>query len=297
MLDKFVSKFSMYDILAMVIPGATILLFFSMLFSRIWKLNLVFNNNEVTSYFIIIVFSYILGFINQELAVIMWKIFRNNPLLLYVTLNETTKHNEKSPLRSRTYIMYRPTHRLSEIKIYCVLTFFVLLVMYACISDILFSHFDTESGVYLILCTVIYIILCGIIMYIKYKTFKIAKLMPGLVSDYYDAYYFVAQHTYCNDVFIMEGQVAFLKNMIIPISLFVAWPDSIWLSFSIIDILGVFWIKFFLILVCILMCICVYLRIKKIHGLVWENYEYLKVNEKHSEDTSIVICVQIEKKK
>lgn len=55
----------------------------------------------------------------------------------------------------------------------------------------------------------------------------------SIVSEYYDAYYFVAKHKYCDDIFIMEGQVAFMQNMILPLSLFVSWPDSIWIGFNI----------------------------------------------------------------
>lgn len=65
MLDKIVSKFSLYDFLSMVVPGVTILLFFSRLFSCVWKIKPDFYPNEVAAYFIILVLAYLIGLVNN----------------------------------------------------------------------------------------------------------------------------------------------------------------------------------------------------------------------------------------
>ena len=75
----------------------------------------------------------------------------------------------------------------------------------------------------------------------------------------------------------MEGQVAFMQNMNLPLSLFVLWPVNIWVTFGINGEERCFWAKLLLFLLCIGLCVWIYHRIKKILGLVWENYEDLKI--------------------
>lgn len=285
MLDKIVSKFSLYDILSMVIPGVTILLFFSRLFNCVWKIKPDFYPNEVAAYFIILVLAYLIGFVNLLLTAKMWKFFRNNPLLLYDTLESTTRHEGYSPLSVLTDRNTRPKGCLSDMFSYYGFTYIVILSCFGYLSKILFACFSSPNGEQLILInTLIYIIICVISMYALNRAYDKKTYNLTIVSGYYDVYYFVAKHRYCDDIFIMEGQVAFMQNMILPLSLFVFWPDNIWATFGIQYEERCFCVKFLLLLLCIALCICVYLRIKKIHGLVWENYEYLKINERHSVD-------------
>lgn len=47
---------------------------------------------------------------------------------------------------------------------------------------------------------------------------------PNEINQYYSKYYYVLKCRYSNDIPIMEGQVAFIQNMIIPISLALIFP-------------------------------------------------------------------------
>lgn len=295
MLDKIVSKFSLYDILSMVIPGVTILFFFSRLFSCVWKIKPDFYPNEVAAYFIILVLAYLIGLLNHALTRILWKSFRNTPYLLYDALENATKHSGYSPLKALIERKTKPKGCFSDMVFYCALIYIIVLVSFFCITNIMYCSFkDSDDGViFIFISTIIYILICRIAMYAINKSFgsndpkesndsKDSK--DSIVSDYYDAYYFVVKHRYCDDIFIMEGQVAFMQNMILPLSLFAFWPDNIWATFGIHYEVRCFCVKFLLLLLCIALCICVYYRLKKIHELVWENYEYLKINERRSID-------------
>lgn len=292
MLDKIVSNFSLYDFLSMVVPGVTILLFFSRLFSCLWKIMPDFYPNEVAAYFIILVLAYLIGLVNHTFTRILWNSFRNTPYLLYDALENTTKHSGYSPLKASVERKTNPTGCFSDMVFNCALTYIIVLVSFFCITNIMYCSFkDSDDGViFIFISTIVYILICRIAMYAINKSFgsndskESKESKESIVSDYYDAYYFVAKHKYCDDIFIMEGQVAFMQNMILPLSLFVSWPDSIWIGFNIDGSTRAFCVKFLLLLLCIALCICVYYRLKKIHGLVWENYEYLKINERHSID-------------
>lgn len=95
-MDKFTSKLSLYDILAMVIPGGAILLSLSLLFDGTWKMDTTFVSDEV-AYCIVIVLSYIVGLANHVFSCHVWKMFRNNPLLLDKTFEEAVKHPNFNP--------------------------------------------------------------------------------------------------------------------------------------------------------------------------------------------------------
>lgn len=233
--------------------------------------------------------AYLIGLLNHALTRILWKSFRNTPYLLYDALENATKHSGYSPLKALIERKTKPKGCFSDMVFYCALTYIIVLVSFFCITNIMYCSFkDSDDGVVrIIITTIVYILICRIAMYAINKSFgsnDLKEAKDPIVSDYYDAYYFVAKHRYCDDIFIMEGQVAFMQNMILPLSLFVSWPDSIWKGFDICGPTRVFCVKFLLLLLCIALCICVYYRLKKIHGLVWENYEYLKINERHSID-------------
>lgn len=102
-----------------------------------------------------------------------------------------------------------------------------------------------------------------------------------LLDFYYEAYYYDQKNNSNYSVSYIEGQVAFLENMFIPISLFVTLPFS---KYS--DCFG-FLItypndKFYIIVIILLLMMLaasiyvIYRRIEKIHYLVWSDYEYLK---------------------
>ena len=98
------------------------------------------------------------------------------------------------------------------------------------------------------------------------KSCKI-KTQNGIVHAYYKAYYHVAQKRYNNDISIMEGQVAFLQSMLLPV---IAMSVSLVCCgkmqpccpcASIVLILS--------------MIVTIYKRQMKIYNRVWEDDKYL----------------------
>lgn len=93
-MNQFLGKLSLYDIIVMVIPGGTILLFFL----DYYGVDLLYNGSYGISSLAVlgmVVASYIIGMGNHVIAKKLWRIFRNNGLLLSYSLgmvkNEDTK--------------------------------------------------------------------------------------------------------------------------------------------------------------------------------------------------------------
>ena len=93
-MDQFLGKLSLYDIIVMIIPGGTILLFFL----DYYGVDLLFNGfYDISSLAVFgaVVASYIIGMGNHVIAKKLWRIIRNNSFLLSYSLekakNEYTK--------------------------------------------------------------------------------------------------------------------------------------------------------------------------------------------------------------
>ena len=95
-----------------------------------------------------------------------------------------------------------------------------------------------------------------------------------ILNQYYEAYYYASKNGYNNDVSIIEGQVAFMQSMIIPISLFLILPKSLYPYMPYPEFICI--LKGFLLLLCIVLILVIPNRVKKIHYLIWCNFEYLK---------------------
>ena len=108
-------------------------------------------------------------------------------------------------------------------------------------------------------------------LYIKCSSNNSTERSLGL-EKYYEAYYYVQQNSQNKDIPIMEGQVAFLQSMTIPISLLATMQGSA-ASFMNCGI------RLLIFMVYIGIFPIVYDRIKKIHIRVWEDYEFLKRNK------------------
>lgn len=280
-MNNFVSKLSLYDILAMVIPGGTILLFLSKLFGCQWKVDTNFVSEELGWCFCLVL-AYIVGIVNHVFSSSMCGMFRNNPLLLEETFSEAVKHDcfnwleHLYPAWKRT----TPDGIKSDMFWHVALSCTIIIVAFGCLTNILFLCFSKEDEVIAIFVAVIaYTLICWLASYALNQAFKSDFSRHPITQAYYDAYYLVTKHRYGEDISIMEGQVAFMQSMALPLSLFVAWPNSLWESLGLIGCARICTAKLTLILLCIAVCYCVYERIKKIHLRVWEDYEFLKALE------------------
>lgn len=99
------------------------------------------------------------------------------------------------------------------------------------------------------------------------------NLEHKVLEHYYKAYYYVAKNKYSDDVFIMEGQVAFMQSMIIPLILYLFVPKC---ELECLLCLNACLVKMVLSVFIVIMLVVINLRQMKIYQRVWEDYAYLK---------------------
>ena len=208
-MHQFLGKLSLYDIIVMVIPGGTILLFFL----DYYGVDLLYNGSYGISSLAVlgmVVASYIIGMGNHVIAKKLWRIFRNNGLLLSYSLGMVKNEDTKEL-----------NNLMKNVKLEC-------------------CKLDLQSK-------------------------------SSLEDKYYEAYSYVLEKSKYGGISIIEGQVAFLQSMIIPMVLMLFLLSK----FNSIH----------LVLGCVLLIlISLYLifdRTMLIHKQVWEYYEYTKRINKH----------------
>ena len=96
-----------------------------------------------------------------------------------------------------------------------------------------------------------------------YVTFK---------NKYYEAYYYVSKQSVGSSITIMESQVAFIRNMLFPLLLITINVEDYFVSFKEYKFLSFVFIWFLL--------SAMISRQNKIYERVWEDYAYLKHQEK-----------------
>lgn len=82
-MDRIIGNLSIYDVLSMVIPGGTLLLFLQVLFAAdSYPLSVLINKEQELDRTILFtigtVVSYIVGIFNHLLTTMIWGGFRNN---------------------------------------------------------------------------------------------------------------------------------------------------------------------------------------------------------------------------
>ena len=254
-MDKFVSKLSLYDILSMAIPGGTIFLFLSMTLG--YKLKI--NESEIDSvlgWTMALVLSYLLGLINHTCTAMIWKRFREN------------------------HMLWREKECLTKKK--TLITTLVIMILASIIKYICCFLSNFVGGIGFIL-LISMIFLCLIVNEVIRKDLNKDSVLEQLRKQYYKAYYYVMKHRYNDNIPIMEGQVAFIQNMTLPLALFLFFPPQYMLTYLTInksdccDVI-LYWVLFLILFVALIST--AFCRQRKIVQLVWEDYEYLKQLEK-----------------
>jgi len=217
-MDNYISKFTFFDIMAMLIPGGVIIAMITLSLDYKLNCNTEDNINTILGITYIFALCYLVGLVhNTIMDYIGNKILsRNSPKRIYAALKKFQDKN------------------------YC---------------------------------------------YLKELTKDIIKLKDEqhILDKYYEAYYYVERHSNNNHIHIIETQVIFIRNMLLPLSLlfFFHFDEfSNELGTSNPDIKCVFiigTISLFLPLIS---------RQKKIYKLVWEDYEFLKRLENNEKDNN-----------
>ena len=255
-MDSLFSKLSLYDLLAMVIPGG-VLLYICTICTGI---HLPCDVSAV-GWVGIATLSYLLGLINHQLTAWIWRPFRNNTAMLtksHRTFLKRDKQKSNESEKSKTSCPYCPA-----------IVYLIMLLVVIGISCI-WNH--------LCICRCIVWFLIAFALIIASFILSCRWRVEDKICDtYYKAYYKVIQHKYNNDIPIMEGQVAFMQSLLLPLVLItpvVANDSNLqWSCPSIRTlVMGIFIFSVIL---------TIYARQMKIYNRVWEDDKYLK-NEKNN---------------
>ena len=254
-MNNFVSKLSLYDILSMVIPGGTIFLFLSMTLDYKLKINEC-AIDLVLGWTIALCLSYLLGLINHICTAIIWRNFRAR------------------------HMLWRGKERLTKKKVLIIVLFITIMCLIIKCICCFFSSFIDGIWIALFISVTFLLLIINEVMSIR-KNVNKDNVLELLRQQYCEAYYYVMKHRYNDNISIIEGQVAFIQNMTLPLALFLFFPPQWILTYLSIneccDIISYFFLFLILFVALILTAFC---RQRKIVQLVWEDYEYLKQLEK-----------------
>lgn len=276
-MKELVSKLSLYDILAMVIPGGTIIVFIALMINN----SLIVNEDLIEkplSWIIWLVISYIIGLLNHTLATFVWKRFRNNDFMIKLSVEKARSY---LPVIGRFDTLTR-TIDISNIDRNrirnCVCQMKAVLLVYTALFIIMFmancicKKCNSTDISLMLTIPFIAILICAMAELI-YTLKSSQNSNSAVLQQYYSAYYFVVKNKYNDDISIMEGQIAFLQSMLLPLVLFFFVPIDFLKEF----IPGISCCLLYLLLtICILAIFAVvFCRQMKIYQRVWEDYEYL----------------------
>lgn len=272
-MSDFLKKISLYDILAMLIPGGAIYIF--LLLTLGIGLNIDENKIDPTLGWIAsLAISYLLGLINHTITSCLWLPFRNNyQMIKWANVKYgKTKYISKDIDKSK-----------SPCRLYCTYL--------ACCVGIAICAFVVNKVNREISLPILLTILCVIILFfcliVSHKFCTKGSDQDGKEDKenvrYYEKYYYVATHSYRKDVSIIEGQVAFMQSLLIPLSCFLLLPAC---KYKIL--FGEDWenctcmVKIILSIVMFLLVLAIFSRQMKIYQCVFEDYEFLprEQNEK-----------------
>ena len=233
------AKFSLYDVLAMIIPGgivmaAIILLFNSDLFQNectecfkcttCFMSNITINDLGIIQSVVLLSISYVLGLLNNWISDGVFRGFRNNHEAIENELLRVLRHNENIYLKSHGIIWREQTKSQSE-----------------SICDIIENFFN------------------GIFNGWSRKNCN--------HPVYYSLYYKLYDRKLLGVIPLIESQVALLRNLLIPlVALIVAFKihcNNTCLLWSLLVVIPLY--------------ITMIQRQNKIYRLVWESANYLEL--------------------
>lgn len=273
-MDAF-KGFSLYDILSMIIPGGILLWILTVYCPDLISIanGISQGHHDAFSFLFLCPFAYIIGMVNHIVASKLWGYYRNNPYLLVKCLEEEIEllGNPKklSEIRNRISLSGDKVNTFSDFVEYSFLTA-IGIVAAGMLVDILFQiHMNAYAVITL---AVIYTIICVLVA----RMGTDSKEVENITSLYYAAYYYNQQENKNSNISVMEGQVAFLQSMIIPLALLLVTHFCVSIS------KGYCAVKMILLVIYIAIFPVIYNRLRKIHSLVWESTEFIHNENKTS---------------
>lgn len=293
-MDRIIGNLSIYDVLSMVIPGGTLLLFLQILFAAdSYPLSVLINKEQELDCTILFtigtVVSYIVGIFNHLLTTMIWGGFRNNTAYikreLIKVMRETPDPFYLKLLCGSMNTTTTTSGLQNTIDAYLRGPFWFVWSIFVCcsilqlVSDFSILNFD---GIYII---GILFLIFSVVLMLAVPFFEGGQKEKTILDVYYNAYYYVLQTCKNKDISVLEGQVAFLESMFVPILAFLCMPYKSLISFFMLgDVVNasyvIFLFKCLIALLWLGLLPAILNRIAKIHELVWYDYEYLKRIEK-----------------
>ena len=267
-MKEIFSKLSLYDMLAMLIPGGTILVFIAL--SLDFELYLDTSKMApALAWTVMMILAYLIGIVNHIVTSVLWSPFRNNIEMV----NEVGKvvdgvKGEKS-IRFLINCCIEP-----------IIT--ILLIVLVCLFFYCCKWNDCACWIFVV--PVYYMVMMLISLFKnrrKDSNKKKEDEKEKLMDAYYRSYYFALKNSYSNDIPIMEGQVAFMQSMIIPLLLLTLLPKDVLSDY----IFGYeCCVRGLVISLIVLMVLAIILRQRKIYERVWEDAKFLKLLQQKNAD-------------
>ena len=205
---------------------------------------------------------------NHLITTKLWAMFRNNPYLIIDCLekakNQFSSTRKLEKIRNSFRINPNRVDTCSAFIHYSFLTA-LGVVVFSIVLNLIFA----------------YMLNCLVFLYLGAAYGIIWMLTTSfcnsysdeeekkVIETYYEAYYYVQQKSKNSDISVMEGQVAFMQSMSIPLALLAVSSCSLTAASANCTFRL---IMFSLFIIIFPMVIC---RIRKIHSRVWEDYEFL----------------------
>ena len=257
MLSSISSKLSLYDVLGILLPGFMVVSVIFILPKNIESVGKDIGFNAVPYWCkmaLFLISTYIVGIVNSNFTTIIWSRFRNNI---------------KEIVACESAIITCESAIIKGLKRERLINYSIILSWYLVITlatyFIIIGEYLLRVGISLI-CTFTY-------FRISFK--KISYSSDRVLHEYYKKYYYVEKSRSVNGVKILEGQIALLQNICLPL--------CIWSAIIIVNknlTLYSFLLTIWLIAILILLG-TVFMRQGIVYRIILEDYKYLNELNDH----------------
>ena len=288
-MDGYSSKLSLYDFIAMLMPGSIIV---GVMIVLETDGNLCLPEKTMFWLFFFIA-SYLAGIINHIATSNLFALiqFKNCRLMLMNSRKQAKRKNYRT-IHSESLISNKHNNCLSVWLSFILIAVTIVIVICGCIQCKEVSCIYSYSALSILLILIVPIVdwirskhcMKSLINKIKkrvcHKSQNQHLSSSKSVDEYYREYYYVKKEGYGTDIEVMEGQVAFLQSLILPLLLILC--TQLCHSKNLLSIFGIDYKIInecfipLMILIFIAVLVSIFSRQQKIYDRVWEDYNYLK---------------------
>lgn len=266
-MKELFAKLTLYDILVMLIPGGAILVFIALS----WNFELTIDDTKIApalAWTIMLTLAYLIGIVNHVATSVLWLPFRNCSYMINMA-------------RIKIYGEKTDDYNISNRGKYACLVFITVLIIVLIVMWLLCKKHVGFCSCGIVILSIFYAVVMsvGLVNSVKDRRAKDKMKECGgkgeteLMEKYYEAYYFLLKSKYLGDISIMEGQVAFMQSMIIPLCLFSFLPCDVLCRYVRGHVCEV---RILILSLVVLLVFTICLRQQKIYTRVWEDARYLK---------------------